>query len=224
MSEYKFNRKYIKKIAKDKISVTNFFLVTLLVFFLPTIADQLPILQHQYVINLFGTNISVVGMYPITYLVVTIIPIFLGYWSASYTLYVAKSEGEAMDSLAYLKTLKLNNFFNYFVKQVVATIICCVGLIIFVVPGLFFQTSFALVPYIVVENPELGIFETLALSNRLMSSYRLELFIMYLSFLGWIFLGIFTMQLTSFYVWPYIDLSIANLYINLKNAKADTLV
>lgn len=70
--------------------------------------------------------------------------------------------------------------------------------------GVVKRYSYAMIPYIIAENPDMSARETITLSRRLMKGHKWECFVLELSFLGWDLLGAATMGLVSiFYTNPY---------------------
>ncbi len=64
--------------------------------------------------------------------------------------------------------------------------------------------SYAMVPFIVAENPDLGARQAITLSRKLMKGHKWQLFVIDLSFLGWEILGVLTLGLVNlFYTNPY---------------------
>ena len=85
--------------------------------------------------------------------------------------------------------------------------------LLFFIPGLVKSYSYALVPYIRADRPELSANQTITLSRKLMNGNKLRLFLFDLSFIGWSILGLLTCGiLTAFYVMPYYNCSKAEVY------------
>ena len=55
-------------------------------------------------------------------------------------------------------------------------------------------------------------------SKDMMEGHKMELFMLTLSFIGWILLTIVTCGLAGFYVAPYMGQTFANYYLELKGA------
>ena len=99
----------------------------------------------------------------------------------------------------------------------VMTLITSVASLFCVVPGIIVGLGFTLVPYIQAETPGLSITDTLTISWNKMKGHKMELFTLYLSFIGWILLSVLTCGLLGvFHVTPYMQQTIA--------AYADTLL
>lgn len=92
--------------------------------------------------------------------------------------------------------------------------------LLFIIPGIIKSFSYMMVPFILAENPEMDRKRVLKLSKKMMKGYKMEAFVLGLSFYGWIFLGVLTGGIVDiFYVTPYIHATRAEFYTALK-AKA----
>lgn len=88
--------------------------------------------------------------------------------------------------------------------------------LLLIVPGVIKSYEYRLVPYLVKDHPELKPVEVLKLSSRMMQGNKWAAFVMDLSFLGWLILGIFTFNLGNiFWTFPYQDNADAALYEEL---------
>ncbi len=89
--------------------------------------------------------------------------------------------------------------------------------LLFWIPGIVKSFSYAMTPYILVDLPDVTAKDALRLSMRMMQGHKMELFVLQLSFLGWMILGLFTFNLlTLLYTMPYMQLSTAGFYDNVK--------
>lgn len=76
--------------------------------------------------------------------------------------------------------------------------------LLFFIPGIVKSYSYALTPYLLATHPEIGAKQALKVSMKLMNGKKGELFVLDLSFLGWILLsGLTCGVLAVFYVSPY---------------------
>jgi len=105
----------------------------------------------------------------------------------------------------------LDGYWDNVITMGLKNIIISVGFALCVVPGVILGLGFALVPYIQAENPKLGVTEALTLSWNKMKGHKGELFMLYLSFIGWILLTVLTCGLLGiFHVNPYLQQTIAS--------------
>jgi uncharacterized membrane protein len=67
--------------------------------------------------------------------------------------------------------------------------------LLFIIPGIIKSFSYALTPYILKDNPDLKFNSAITKSREMMNGHKLELFTLYLSFIGWYLLIFLTMCL-----------------------------
>ena len=102
------------------------------------------------------------------------------------------------------------------IHNVIATIIGVI-LIIFLVFSIVLMYS--MVGYIVVDNPQLGAIETMRRSRQIMDGNKWRLFVLALSFIGWIILGIFTLGIGYLWLIPYMTTTEAAFYCDVRDAE-----
>lgn len=89
--------------------------------------------------------------------------------------------------------------------------------LLFIIPGLIKAYEYRMIPYILAENPGISSKEAFAMSKQMMDGNKWEAFVLDLSFFGWLLLGTLTCGLLLvFYVYPYIFMTDAELYVALK--------
>ncbi len=95
--------------------------------------------------------------------------------------------------------------------------------LLFIIPGIIKTYEYRMIPFILAENPDLDTKQVFALSKEMMTGNKWASFVLDLSFIGWIFLTIFTCGILAiFYVTPYMLMTDAYLYDTLKqNASID---
>jgi uncharacterized membrane protein len=120
----------------------------------------------------------------------------------------ALKRGFETDYLGVVKTMFLKNLF--------------VGLwsLLFVVPGVVKSYEYMMVPFLLSENPSMPADEALARSRDMMEGQKWNTFVLDLSFLGWVLLGMATFGIvTVLYTNPYVFLSRAALYNTLRDGQ-----
>ena len=88
--------------------------------------------------------------------------------------------------------------------------------LLLVVPGIVKLYAYAMTPYILIDNPELSANQAINLSKQMMKGHKLDLFLLQLSFVGWVFLSIFTLGIGLLWVIPYMLTAQAAFYQDLK--------
>lgn len=87
--------------------------------------------------------------------------------------------------------------------------------LLFIIPGIIKKYAYAMSFYIAYDNPELSASEVLKESERMMKGNKGKLFILRLSFIGWILLSILTFCVGFVFLIPYIKAAEANFYEEL---------
>ena len=84
--------------------------------------------------------------------------------------------------------------------------------LLLIIPGIIKAFSYALTPYIIMDEPELTARQAIARSCEIMQGRRWKLFCLYLSFIGWGILCLLTFGIGFLWLAPYINASIAAFY------------
>ncbi len=88
--------------------------------------------------------------------------------------------------------------------------------LLFVIPGIIKSISYSMAPCILAENKGKPALECLRESKALTKGHKGELFVLGLSFLGWILLCVVTFGLASIWVDPYRKATFVNAYYSFK--------
>ncbi|MGL4606019.1 MAG: DUF975 family protein [Eubacteriaceae bacterium] len=89
--------------------------------------------------------------------------------------------------------------------------------LLLVIPGIIKGYAYSMAPYILADCPKVSATDALKISMRMTNGYKWDIFVMYLSFIGWMILNGFTLGILGlFYTNPYISISLAGLYDELK--------
>jgi len=93
------------------------------------------------------------------------------------------------------------------------TLFITLGFMCFFVPGIIVALGLYEVPYMLAEDPNISGMEAIRRSWENMKGHKGELFVLHLSFIGWILLTILTFGvLAIFYAGPYMSLAEAGFY------------
>ena len=91
-------------------------------------------------------------------------------------------------------------------------------LFLFIVPGVIKAYEYSMIPYLLAENPNLSADEAFSLSKQMTTGQKMDLFVLDLSFLGWIILGLICCGIGILFVLPYPEATNAEVYLNLKES------
>ena len=126
-----------------------------------------------------------------------------------------------------LKTLfeGFNQFGKVFLLNLAIGFFTFLWSLLFIIPGIVAAYRYSQAFYVLIDNPEMGVLECISKSKELMRGNKLDLFLLQLSFIGWTFLEVFvtyiitytvqlpfTIPIVSFWLTPYMGLSMACYY------------
>lgn len=109
-----------------------------------------------------------------------------------------------------------NRYLNIVWTMFLRDLFIGLGYILCVIPGVYLHYCYYMVPYILSENPEMKPMEAMSLSKEMMDGHKFNTWVLELSFLGWIFLGILACCIGTWFVQPYYDATFAELYAVLR--------
>lgn len=92
--------------------------------------------------------------------------------------------------------------------------------LLLLVPGIIAALSYGLAFYLLREHPELEPREAMRMSSRMMMGHKMQLFLLYLSFIGWAILAALTMGIGYLWLGPYISVSVTGFYEDLASHAA----
>lgn len=100
-----------------------------------------------------------------------------------------------------------------------------VGLFIFlwslllIVPGIIAVLRYSMASFILADKPEIGVIAAIRESKRITAGHKFDIFVLYLSFIGWNILAGLTV-IGNLWLMPYKNTTFANLY-NQLSGQAD---
>lgn len=114
---------------------------------------------------------------------------------------------------------KTNMYLPYLGVSILVGIIVGVGFILLVIPGIILALGYSQVYYIILDDEKIGITDAMKKSREMMKGHKWEFFVLGLSFIGWLLLGILTLGILYFWLIPYMEVTLCNFYNKLKEAK-----
>lgn len=88
--------------------------------------------------------------------------------------------------------------------------------LLLIIPGIIKGFAYSQAFFILAENPEIGASKALQQSEAMMNGYKMEYFMLYLSFIGWSILALFTFGIGFLWLTPYMMVTLANFYEEVK--------
>ena len=119
------------------------------------------------------------------------------------------------------ESVDLENLFDGFRGGRYTRVFCALFLVnlftflwalLLIIPGIMKAFSYALTPYILLDEPELTAKQAISRSCEIMQGRRWKLFCLYLSFIGWGILSLLTFGIGFLWLAPYMNASIAAFY------------
>ena len=87
--------------------------------------------------------------------------------------------------------------------------------LLFVIPGIVAAYRYAMVPYLMADHPEMTVAQAFDRSKAMMKGHKGDLFLLHLSFIGWLLLSAITLGLGGLVVSPYMQFAETAFYRNL---------
>lgn len=92
--------------------------------------------------------------------------------------------------------------------------------LLLIIPGIIKGYSYSMAMYIVAGNPGISAREAINRSKEMMEGHKMELFILYLSFYGWMLLTVLTIGIAGIWTIPYMTATLTNFYNERKPKEA----
>ena len=87
----------------------------------------------------------------------------------------------------------------------------------FIVPGIIKSFEYAIIPYILADDPEISSKDVFKKAKQMMKGNKWRLFKLDFSFIGWYLLCVLTLGIGTFFLLPYVNAAMAEFYKELKN-------
>ena len=210
-----------KKLKYDaRISIRNNVLTLFFINFLVSVSAGRQTLLNTLNLNSFYTHDNAFKyqtnwsflFIPICLVSILIFPALL---IGQKKTYLQNAQGEKT-GLKYLMA-GFSNYGDSILLYILTSIFTMLWSLLLIIPGFIKMLSYSMAPYILAENPQMSALEAINLSKRMMDGHKWELFTLYLSFFWWIMLCVVTFGIAVIYVGPYMEATVANFYIQLKN-------
>ena len=224
-----WNRQQVKEQAKIimKRNYWKMFVVTLLVGLLTgektTIIERVqnfastnisydtsPIFYSSNFQYIFYSFISIASILGILYTIFIGNVIVIGK-----SRYFIKNHDENPELSEIFKGFK-GNYLNVVKIMFLMNLKILLWLFLFIVPGIIKAYEYSMIPYLLAENPNLSASQAFSLSKQMTTGQKMDLFVLDLSFLGWIILGLICCGIGILFLQPYPEATRAEVYLILK--------
>lgn len=126
--------------------------------------------------------------------------------------------GEKMDIVDIFNGFK-EDFSNTFLIGLMTFLFTALWLLLFVIPGFVKSYSYSMAMYIKADHPEYDWRQCINESQRMMNGHKGELFVLDLSFLGWMIVGAMCLGIGTVWVSAYMEASHSQFYENLRRSE-----
>ena len=133
-------------------------------------------------------------------------------------------------SLKRKKDAKIEDLFKGFsvfesslILYIVRMVFILLWSLLFIIPGIVAALRYSMAIYILHDSPGITGMQALTRSKEMTDGFKGKLFGLYLSFIGWAILCVFTLGIGYLWLVPYMKASEASFYENLKSVQEHTL-
>ena len=198
------NRAELKSMAKEQIrgNIGILFVVTLLIGLISGIAS------------------TVLGMIPVVGSLLAIVIVTPAFSLSIYRVYLALAKGvkpQAKDAFS-----GFDDFWAAFKVTFLVGLYTFLWSLLFVIPGIVKGISYSMAMYVLAENKGMSATECINASKEMTNGHKMDLFVLSLSFIGWMILGSITLGIAYIWITPYMQATFTNAYNSLKPAVVET--
>ena len=111
-----------------------------------------------------------------------------------------------------------DDFWAAFKVQFLVGLFTFLWSLLLVIPGIIKNFSYSMSMYILAENKGKPALECINESKAMTEGHKMDLFVLGLSFIGWLLLTVITFGIAGIWVIPYMNATYTNAYLSLKPA------
>lgn len=124
------------------------------------------------------------------------------------------------------KVSQIFDGFNDFGKSLATYLLMVLFVILWtlllVIPGIIAAISYSMTFFILADNPSMRAMDAIDTSKKMMYGYKWKYFLLQLSFIGWALLCALTFGIGFLWLMPYIQISMAKFYDDIKGGQVAT--
>lgn len=95
--------------------------------------------------------------------------------------------------------------------------------LLLIIPGIIAAISYSQTYYLLNDYETLSFMDAITLSKLMMRDYKLEYFLLCLTFIGWWLLVVVTLGIAIIVVGPYLNATFANFYMGLNEERQEVI-
>ena len=197
---FKVNLKLIRKDAKSSLKnkYFKFFLLSLISFFMSI-----------EIVMVFEEPFNIMNILRLSYIMV-LIGIFIKpfYITALKRIYLTGDIGS-------FHFIKKSCYVKITAAFLIRRIIIFIGLLLFLIPGIYIIIKYIFLPYLIADNPELELKEMFVMANALTKGKKLLVLRFIISFIPMYFAGLLCFGIGVLFVNPYFEMCLKEFYIKI---------
>jgi len=109
-----------------------------------------------------------------------------------------------------------NEFGRYLGACIMLNIYVLLWSMLFIIPGIMAFYSYRLTYFLLADDPDISVNEAISKSRKMMYGKRWKYFCLILQFFGWMILAMLTFGIAFFWLWPYIQTTLAAFYEDIR--------
>ena len=111
------------------------------------------------------------------------------------------------------------DFIRIFLAEFLTNLAMGIGMMLLIIPGIIIGSGLVMTGFILKDDKEISAFDAMKKSWEITNGHKGALVLLFLSFLGWIILSIFTLGIGMLFLYPYMQTALAHCYEDLKAEK-----
>ena len=111
------------------------------------------------------------------------------------------------------------DFIRIFLAEFLVNLATSIGMILLIIPGIIIGSGLVMTGFILKDDKEISAVDAMKKSWEMTDGHKGALVLLFLSFLGWIILSIFTLGIGMLFLYPYMQTALAHCYEDLKAEK-----
>ena len=109
-----------------------------------------------------------------------------------------------------------NNFGRSLAAYLLALLFTLLWSLLLIIPGIIASLAYSQTYYILADDQKISAREAIKKSKKMMMGNKRKLFLLILSFLGWLILSLLTLGIGLIWLLPYMNISMAKFYEDIK--------
>jgi uncharacterized membrane protein len=141
-------------------------------------------------------------------------PLAIGF--AMFILSISRNQSADIAQLFF----GFQNFGTALAAYLLMVLFICLWSLLLIIPGIIMALAYSQTFFILADDNSIGAMDALRKSQKMMNGYKWKYFCLGLRFIGWALLCILTLGIGFLWLMPYIQVSFAKFYDDIKGANS----